>query len=171
MPTMKSSQVRSPKLKSSQFQIPHSNRGNFDNPHKNQVSFDPNNEIKSLSIPILSSIQFRYPDRKSSWFLFRYKTKSFSTPTQKVNSDPNSEPRLISISHTDIKSCLTTHAKTRWISMSTHSQVIFTPHVKRLSQFRPATQNRSQSIPAPENKTVSACTLEPSQYWSSTKIK
>ena len=56
------------------------------------------------------------------------KTKQFRPPHKNlVNSDPCTEIKTTSISHTDIKPIKTTHKKTKSVSTPTQNQVILRP--------------------------------------------
>ena len=78
---------------------------NFDHAHKNRFNLDPVTEIESISILTLMSSRCRSPDTKTELISIQTLQKSrFRPPHEnKVDSDPYTEIKSISTTHTTSK--------------------------------------------------------------------
>ena len=107
-----------PTPKPSQFRSLHQNQVNFDPPRESQVNFAPNTDVKSLSIPTLTQVNFDAPG---------HKTKLISIQTlNQVIFDPHTTTEFIPI----------LKLKSSWIRSSTLKSSPCRPPTQQPSRFR-----------------------------------
>ena len=115
--------------------------------HWNQGNFDLHSNIKSISIPADKNRGNFDPDTTIKWFpTVAQKPGPFRLSDQ--FQPPTKEPNEFH-PHTEIKSISTTHIK-KQVNFDAYTKTKWLPALRTPSQFRPPTQNASQSIPTPK---------------------
>ena len=118
--------------------------------------FRPTTEIKSISIPILSSSNFLSLDtKKEKKNDPDTKTNSFSITQKLSHSDPYTEIKSISISTLNLIQFCCLDTKNKFISIQRLKPCYFRPPHKNQVNSDPYTEIKSISIPHTEIKSIS----------------
>ena len=169
---LKSSQVRSTTLKARQFRPPtkKTTGSAIRFPTQKSSKFRPTTEIKSISIPTLTSNQIWCLDTKPKLISIKtLKTSHFRTSHKnQVKSDLYTKIKSSSILHIEIKSISTTHTKAKSNSMLTLKPSDFRPAYKNQVNFDHHTKTKPIDLHIKTSHVQSAQkkTQSRSSYWN-----